>query len=291
MVAMRLLPRAEAVGCRWSIWRMLTALTFAASIVVAVSPQASAADAPQPGATAEPTRATKASLSAPTPAAGARATAKATPKTDDRDTLNFLNQVIAWYRQLAIEERLAVEPTELLFLRNDHRMGLEAVNLGFQYAHARAALSGAEATPSSILSTDAATGAPVPTAGAVPRLNSFEAGQQKAAQDLQKLQTQANDLKSKIAHARRREDAVPVRQLDILQSQIELAQSRVESYTAMVEFESTATAGANKLTGLSARIDELERSLPELSAGPAKPDAAVAQASAANGGGSGISPN
>src|SRR5258708_38739129 len=291
MVAMRLLPRAEAVGCRWSIWRMLTALTFAASIVVAVSPQAPAATAPQPGATAEPTRATKASLSAPTPAAGARATAKATPKTDDRDTLNFLNQVIAWYRQLAIEQRLAAEPTELPFLRNDHRMGLEAVNLGFQYARAGAALSYAEATPSSILSTDAATGAPFPTARAVPRLNSFEAGQQKAAQDLQKLRMQANDLKAKIAHARRREGAVIVRQLDILQSQIELAQSRIESYTAMVEFESTATAGANKLTGLSARMDELERSLPELSAGPAKPDAAVAQASAATGGGSGISPN
>jgi len=208
MVAMRLLPRAEAVGCRWSIWRMLTVLTFAALIVVAVPPQAPAAEAPQPGATAEPTRATKAGLSAPT---GARATAKATPKTDDRDTLNFLNQVIAWYRQLAIEERLAAEPTELLFLRNDHRMGLEAVNLGFQYARARAALSDAEATTSSILSTDAATGAPVPTAGAVPRLNSFEAGQQKAAQDLQKLQTQANDLKSKIAHARRRRPSAPAR--------------------------------------------------------------------------------
>jgi len=274
---------------------MLTALTFAVSIVVPVSPQAPAADAPQPGATAQPTGATKAGLSARTPAAGARATAKATPKTDDRDTLNFLNQVIAWYRQLAIEERLAVEPTELLFLRNDHRMGLEAVSLGFQYARARAALSDAEATPSSILSTDAATAAPVPIAGAVPRLDSFEAGQQKAAQDLQKLQTQANDLKSKIAHVRRREGAVLVRQLDILQSQIELAQSRVESYAAMVEFESTATAGASKLTGLSARIDELERSLPELSAGPAKPDAAAAQASAAqalaDGRGSGISPN
>ena len=214
----------------------------------------------------------------------------ATPKADDRDTLNFLNQVIAWYRQLAIEQRLAAEPTELPFLRNDHRMGLEAVNLGFQYARAGAALSYAEATPSSILSTDAATGAPVPTARAVPRLNSFEAGRQKAAQDLQKLQTQANDLKAKIAHARRREGAVLVRQLDILQSQIELAQSRVESYTAMVEFESTATAGANKLTGLSARIDELERSLPELSAGPAKPDASAAQA-LADARGSGFSPN
>jgi small-conductance mechanosensitive channel len=101
---------------------------------------------------------------------------------------------------------------------------------------------------------------------------------------------QANDLKAKIAHARRREGAVLVRQLDILQSQIELAQSRVESYTAMVEFESTATAGANKLTGLSARIDELERSLPELSAGPAKPDASAAQA-LADARGSGFSPN
>ena len=290
MVAMRLLPRAEAVGYRWSIWRIFTALTFAVSIVVAVSPQAPAADAPQPGATAQPTRATKTGLSASTPAAGARATAKATPKTDDRDTLNFLNQVIAWYRQLAIEQRLAAEPTELPFLRNDHRMGLEALNLGFQYARAGAALSYAEATPSSILSTDAATGAPVPTARAAPRLNSFEAGQQKAAQDLQKLQMQANDLKAKIAHTRRREGAVLVRQLDILQSQIELAQSRVESYTAMVEFESTATAGANKLTGLSARIDELERSLPELSAGPAKPDASAAQA-LADARGSGFSPN
>jgi hypothetical protein len=147
MVAVRLLPRAEAVGCRWSVWRIFTALTFVVSIVVAVSPQAPAAYASQPGATAQPTRATKTGPSAATPAAGARATGKATPKTDDRDTLNFLNQVIAWYRQLAIEERLAVEPTELLFLRNDHRMGLEAVNLGFQYAHARAALSDAEATP------------------------------------------------------------------------------------------------------------------------------------------------
>ena len=290
MVAMRLLPRAEAVGYRWSIWRIFTALTFAVSIVVAVSPQAPAADAPQPGATAQPTRATKTGLSASTPAAAARATAKATPKTDDRDTLNFLNQVIAWYRQLAIEQRLAAEPTELPFLRNDHRMGLEALNLGFQYARAGAALSYAEATPTSILSTDAATGAPVPTARAAPRLNSFEAGQQKAAQDLQKLQMQANDLKAKIAHTRRREGAVLVRQLDILQSQIELAQSRVESYTAMVEFESTATAGANKLTGLSARIDELERSLPELSAGPAKPDASAAQA-LADARGSGFSPN
>ena len=170
MVAMRLLPRAEAVGYRWSKWRIFTALTFAVSIVVAVSPQAPAADAPQPGATAQPTRATKTSLSASTPAAGARVTAKATPKTDDRDTLNFINQVIAWYRQLAIEERLAAEPTELPFLRNDHRMGLEALNLGFQYARAGAALSYAEATPSSILSIDAATGAPVPTARAVPRL-------------------------------------------------------------------------------------------------------------------------
>ena len=161
MVGMHLLPRAGALSCPWSIWRMLTALTFAVSIVVAVSPQAPAADTPQPGATAEPTRATKAGLSAPTPAAGARATTKATPKTDDRDTLGFLNQVIAWYRQLVIEERLGVEPTELLFLRNDHRMALEAINLGFQYARAPAALSDAEATPSSILSTDAATGAPV----------------------------------------------------------------------------------------------------------------------------------
>ena len=278
------------VSCRWSIRRMHTALTFAVSIVIAISPQVPATAGPPPGATKQPTRAGEAVPSVPTRTAETSATAKSTTKIDDGDTLNFLNHVIAWYRQFAIEERLAVQPIEMLFLRNDRRMELEAVNLGFQYARARAALDDAEATTSSTLSSEAATGAPVSSADAVPRLGSFKAGQQKAAQDLQRLQTQANDLKAKIVQAQRREGVVLARQLEILQIQIELAQSRVESYTAMVEFENTATVGANKLTGLSARIDELERSLPELSAGPAKPDG-PAQVPAADGRGSGISPD
>ena len=245
-------------------------------MLVLVSAQA--ADAVQSAATIQPARATKTDHSAQAAAAGAGIGTKGmTAKNAEAETLNFLNQAIAWYRQCAIEERLAVEPTEMLFLKNDRRKALEAVHLGFQYARAQATLNDAEAAAvsPSMLSSDRASGAPVPSAGAVPRLGSFKAGQQRALQDLQSLQVQAGDLKAKIAQARRPDAAVLARRLDIVEVQIQLAQSRVESYTAMVEFENTTTAGANEVTGLSARIDELEHSLPELTADPGKPDVAT----------------
>jgi small-conductance mechanosensitive channel len=278
---MRLLQRTQALDS--SLLRfMLATLTFAVACILVVSPQAPAADVPQREAP-HPTATAQQGGPVPTLAAGARGPAKAIiSRNDDRATLEFLNRIVAWYRQLAIEERLAVEPVELVFLKNDRQMTSEAVSLAFENARAQVSLSNAEAVASTAGSTDAATGTTTHTPGAVPALDSLRTGQQKAVQELQQLQLQANDLKGKMTRAGRRNDALQGRQLDILQSRIELAQSRVDSYQAMIEFESTAIAGANNLTGLAARIDELERSLPEVWTGPAKPDSTTTQASAAD---------
>ena len=270
---------------------MLPTLTFVVAVVLAVSPEAPAAGAAKDVAAPPPARAAQQGASMPSLAAGPRGAAKARPKTDERTTLDFLDQVIAWYRQVAIEERLAVEPAELLFLRNDRRMATEAVSLGLEYARAQVSLSKAETTRSAAGSTDAGVGTSVGVAGAVPAPDNLRAGQQKAVEDLQQLQVQAGGLKAKMARARRGDGAMLARQFDILQSRIELAQSRVDSYKAMIEFETTAISGANNFTGLSARIDELERSLPELLTGPTKPDLTTPQASAAGEGRLGISPS
>src|SRR5262249_13639770 len=154
----------------------------------------------------------------------------------------------------------------------DRRMEVETVRLAFQYARARAASNDADTAPTT--SVGPVSNTQIPGAAPMTRLSSRKAGQQKAIQELQSLQTQANDLKAKIAQAGRREAPVLAHKLDIREVQIELAQPRLESYTAIVEFENTATAGASEVTGLSARIDELERSLPEL-AESARPDATM----------------
>src|ERR1700731_3914832 len=80
----------------------------------------------------------------------------ASPQPDERAALlNFLGETIAWYRQIATEERLAVEPAETLFLSDDRQMALEVVQLAFQYARAHAALLKAEKHPETSASIQA----------------------------------------------------------------------------------------------------------------------------------------
>ena len=62
----------------------------------------------------------------PGPLAQPRPAAIAAQPDERAGVLNFLGETIAWYRQLATEDRLATEPAETLFVDDDRQMALES---------------------------------------------------------------------------------------------------------------------------------------------------------------------
>jgi len=199
----------------------------------------------------------------------ARPRAAASPQPDEHaGVVNFLGETIAWYRDLADEERLATEPAEMLFVENDRQMALEAMKLAFQYARAKAALLRSE--KASAVAPPKQAGAAGEPAGTPTAAMTGLAGLMAKAQELQstlsQLKQQAEQLRGASARARPGQRAGLARQFATLQSQTELAQSRLDSYNSLIQFEAAATSAGKQGTGLSAQIDALERSVPQLNA-------------------------
>jgi small-conductance mechanosensitive channel len=190
----------------------------------------------------------------------------ASPQPDERAALlNFLGETLAWYRQIATEERLAVEPAETLFLSDDRQMALEIVQLAFQYARAHAALLKAEKHPETSPSVQRNAAAPGKSNNeALPGLVAQMARAQEQQNNLNRLKQQTDQLKAGIASAKGDRRVELARQLEIVQSQIELAQARLDSYNALIQFETAAVAVGSHGSALSDQIDALERSVPQL---------------------------
>ena len=248
----------------------------AASAAAGAHARASAAS----GAHARASAASGAAASAaPQPSALARTPfAAASPAADERAAVvNLLGETIAWYRQFATEERLAIEPAETLFVDDDRQMALEVVKFAFQYARAVAALLKSEKPPAPPTPQTSAAGGPANSAtAALPGLATLIARAQQQQNNLNQLKQQAEQLKAEIAGAKAARRVALARQLAIIQSQIELTQSRLDSYNALIQFESTTVLGGTQSTGLSSQIDALQRSVPQLNA-PAKAAAPAAQ--------------
>jgi small-conductance mechanosensitive channel len=202
----------------------------------------------------------------------------ASPQPDERaELLNFLGETIAWYRQIATEERLAAEPAETLFLSDDRQMALEIVRLAFQYARAYAALLKTEKHPETSPSIQTNAAAPGKSNNeALPGLVDLMAKAQEQQNNLNRFKQQADQLKGGIASARGVRRTELARQLEFVQGQIELTQARLDSYKALIQFETAAVAAGSHGSALADQIDALERSVPQLSE-PAKGVPLVAQ--------------
>ena len=55
-----------------------------------------------------------------------------------QDIISFLNQTILWYRQLTVQQQLATEPSDVLFLNDNRQLADETVRLSFDFARAEA---------------------------------------------------------------------------------------------------------------------------------------------------------
>jgi len=183
---------------------------------------------------------------------------------DPQQVLSYLNQSIDWYRHLAVEEDNATDATDTLFVNDDRQMATQIVRLSFDFGRAAAQLASAQAAPDT--SQNSAN-------------SRFQNLMRIAAQTDDTIrQTQAEIEQTRNELEKARPSARPKLQatIDELQSELALAQARSDAVHNILQFTNAGSSGTSS-GNLLAKVQELQRSVPEITltsatSAPANPD-------------------
>lgn len=173
-----------------------------------------------------------------------------------QDVIAFLNQSLDWHRGSAIEEQVATDPNDLLFLNDDRQTETQILRLSFDFARADAQLLGGQG----------ASGAQTGTSQAG-KAQALLRATQDADKELQQTQAEldADKIKLPSTHGAARQKMQA--EIDELQGEIDLAQTRSKTLHDILQFVTGASGAGGSL---SSQIDQLEHSVPELEAEKAK---------------------
>src|ERR1700678_4017725 len=64
-----------------------------------------------------------------------------------QQVLAFLVETIDWYRLLSVEQQIATEPTDVLFLEDNRPIGVQVVRVSFDFARAAVAFEARTSVP------------------------------------------------------------------------------------------------------------------------------------------------
>ncbi len=166
---------------------------------------------------------------------------------DSGKIVQFLSHTISWYRELAVEQKNATEPSDLTFVQENHRVADQIVQLAFEFSRNQAQLQSRQpAQPQS----------PSDSGSQSQRLVQ---ALQKIGQQIQDTQAELQSVREKMASGARRPALVS--QAAELQSELGLLDARRDAMESMVEFVNSSSSG-NSGGGLRAQIEELARSVP-----------------------------
>lgn len=180
------------------------------------------------------------------------------------DVISFLNQTISWYRHAPIEEQLATEPRDVIFVDEDRRLAEQIVRLSFDFAEAEAK-SLAPAATSQMTNQASATSDGSGDTSAAARYQAILNMVAKSDQQVKQTQAEVDSLRDKLdtATGKRRESLKS--QIAEVQSELELAETRRDTMRTMAEFMGGATSSGAGASTLRAQVEELERTVPALS--------------------------
>ena len=172
------------------------------------------------------------------------------------DVIGFLNQTIAWYRHFPVEEQLATEPRDVLFVDQDRRLADQILQLSFDFAKAEAQGMAPAAASSS---TNQANNSDLA------RYQSLLNMADKADQQVKQSQLELDSLRQKLASATGKRAVTLRSSIAEVQSELQLAQDRRDTLRSMVEFVGGASTGGGPTT-LLAQVQELEHTIPAMAA-------------------------
>jgi small-conductance mechanosensitive channel len=184
------------------------------------------------------------------------------------DVIGYLNQSIDWYRHLPAEEDIATDPTDILFVNDDRQTANQIVRLSFDFGRAAAQVLATQTTP---------------PASQAPSNSRFQNLLQAAARTddlIRQTQAEIDQVRNKLDRARGREHQMSQVTLEELQSELALAQARSEALHNILQF-TNAGSTAKSSGNLVAQVQELQRSVPEVTVTASGAAAADAQNKAA----------
>lgn len=170
----------------------------------------------------------------------------------DQQVLTFLSESIDWYRHRAIEERLATEPADLVFLRDNRPIAAQILQLSFDFARADASLAATLQAGNPKASAAIASNSSPDLAHFIKLKNNADLASQQASQEVE-------TIKKKLASAHGAERRTLQAALDVTQSRLELLQAGSASLQDLVDFVQV-TGG--RQTDLASSIDDLARTVP-----------------------------
>jgi small-conductance mechanosensitive channel len=176
----------------------------------------------------------------------------ASPVMHSVQIIDFLSHTITWYRQLAAEQQLATNPSDVTFLQENRRVADQVVQLAFDYARTQAQLQAKQANR-----TQAQEQTP-----ALEQYQRLNQAAQKAQQEIDDTQKELGDTRAKLASATASRRKLLDSQVAELESEIGLLQARRDALDSMLEFVASSNSGGKGGVGLRAQIEELARSVP-----------------------------
>ncbi|HSB74517.1 MAG TPA: mechanosensitive ion channel family protein [Terriglobales bacterium] len=181
-----------------------------------------------------------------------------------QSVVSYLNQTIVWYRQLTVQQELAIEPSDVVFLNQNRQLADQVVRLSFDFARADAQLLSARGKVTEVN----------PVASGPARYQSLAGLAAKADQQVKAKQQELAGLRAQLDRTLGRKRATLVSTVAETQSELELLQARRDSLRSMLEFVSGRNVSGFTAGSLQAEIEDLARTIPAAATEPGKNTAA-----------------
>ena len=167
---------------------------------------------------------------------------------DPAKIIQFLSSTISWYRQSAVEQKLANEPADLTFSQENARVADQVVQQAFEYARNEGQLQSKRQPEQQPQGQNSA------------QYQGLRQALQKVEQQIQDTQSELQSNREKLTRATAAKRRTIQAQVDELQGELGLLNARRDALQAMADFVTSSGSG-NRL-GLRAQIEELAHSVP-----------------------------
>jgi len=180
------------------------------------------------------------------------------PLPSEQQVLTFIADTIDWYRHLPTAQRIGTEPADLLFLEDNRPIATEIVRRSFDFGKA---LAGIDPPQNSLDHPESAPGDPAANS----ELQYLIAAEAKLDANTQ----QAVEQLRSVTQARLTAHGADRQKLEIqmaeIRSRIQLLKAMSANYGDLLDFVRTASADPHRATSLGAMVENLERTVPDVS--------------------------
>ena len=169
----------------------------------------------------------------------------ATGPIDQTQIIDFLNETINWYQQIAVGQPESPSPNDILFAASNAPLADQVVKLSFDFGHAGAALLGQT------------TAGGISSASVDSRYQSLAASASKLDGQLNQTQSELDSLKQKLKTTPLRKQKDMLSAIAETESKLALLRARRDALSSVSQFMESAS----QPSGLLSHIEDLEHSV------------------------------